>query len=69
MCESVSMALSEAAWRMLPAMPALRCFTSAISRDPYVTSCERSGCERCSDSIAGGPIIGECTDWSVRCIT
>lgn len=49
-------------WRILPAMPALRRFTSEISRDPYVTSCERSGCQRCSDSIAGGPIIGECTD-------
>lgn len=44
-------------WRILPAIPALRCFTDAISRDPYITSCERLICERCSDSIAGGPII------------
>ena len=49
-------------WRILPAMPALRCFTDAISRDPYITSCGRPACGRCTDSIAGGPVIVQYTD-------
>lgn len=48
-------------WRILPASPALCRFAEAISREPGVTRCNKSECERCPDAIAGGPILTQTT--------
>jgi hypothetical protein len=33
------------------------CAVDAIRMNPAITDCGRASCPRCSDAIAGGPIV------------
>jgi aminoglycoside N3'-acetyltransferase len=44
-------------WTVVNADAAVRAAAAAIERDPSITSCNNSECERCRDMAAGGPIL------------
>jgi aminoglycoside 3-N-acetyltransferase len=46
-------------WRAFPAAATVAAAADAIHRNPRVTWCERPGCNRCEDAIAGGPLLDE----------
>jgi len=44
-------------WRAFPAMVTAQVAAAAIQREPQITHCGRSSCERCRDALLGGPIV------------
>jgi aminoglycoside N3'-acetyltransferase len=44
-------------WKLLPARPVLACAIAAIRANPEITHCGDPTCERCTDAIAGGPLL------------
>jgi aminoglycoside 3-N-acetyltransferase len=44
-------------WRVFPTQPTLEAAATAIRNDPYLIHCADPDCERCNDSMAGGPIL------------
>ena len=42
-------------WRVFPAQEAIALATKAIQALPRRTQCDRDGCIRCADAVAGGP--------------
>lgn len=49
--------VGESLWRAFPAKEALELAARAIQENPRITHCGNSGCGRCRDAVAGGPII------------
>ncbi len=45
------------AWRCYDAARMRECAVDAIRMNPAITDCGRASCPRCSDAIAGGPIV------------
>ena len=45
------------AWRVFPAHAAIDLAAAAINARPELTRCDRESCIRCTDAIAGGPIL------------
>lgn len=44
-------------WRVLPLRDALAAAEQAMRDNPEITRCNDPACDRCSDAIAGGPIL------------
>lgn len=51
--------IGQSVWCCYPVKAFLEAATAAIRHDPFITHCPNPNCERCSDSIAGGPIMAE----------
>jgi len=48
--------VGESLWHVFPAKDALELAARAILKNPGLTHCGDSNCERCNDAIMGGPI-------------
>lgn len=44
-------------WRVFPAQAAIDLAAAAIEARPELTRCNRGSCIRCTDAIAGGPVL------------
>ncbi len=44
-------------WQVFPARETLEVTVQAMQRDPLITHCDDSECERCADAIRGGPLL------------
>ena len=53
-----SIRVGQSEWRAFPARETLAAAVAAIRADPALTHCADSGCERCNDAVAGGPMGG-----------
>ncbi len=49
--------VGKSVWRVFPAREALQAAADAIRRDPHLTHCGDLECDRCEDSVRGGPIL------------
>lgn len=49
--------VGDSAWRVFPAQDAIGIAVAAIKRDPTITSCTDTECQRCADAVAGGPLV------------
>jgi aminoglycoside 3-N-acetyltransferase len=49
--------VGQSVWKVYPARETLLAATQAMRADQNITHCDNPDCERCRDSIAGGPIV------------
>ena len=49
--------VGQSTWKVFAADQALGHATAAIRDNPQITHCGVTGCERCDDAVAGGPIL------------
>ncbi|GAC1503042.1 MAG: hypothetical protein NVS2B12_13420 [Ktedonobacteraceae bacterium] len=49
--------VGESIWQVFPTHETLKAAVAAIKRDPFITHCDESDCERCADAIRGGPLL------------
>lgn len=44
-------------WRVFPAQATIELAAATIRASPEITRCDKPGCTRCRDAIAGGPVL------------
>ncbi len=49
--------VGESIWQVFPARKTLAIAVEAMRREPFITHCDDSDCERCADAIQGGPLF------------
>ncbi len=49
--------VGESIWQVFLARKTLKVVSEAIWREPIITQCDDSECERCADAIQGGPLL------------
>jgi aminoglycoside N3'-acetyltransferase len=49
--------VGQSTWQLLPARTALKCATAAIRANSAITHCGDPSCDRCTDAVAGGPLL------------
>jgi aminoglycoside 3-N-acetyltransferase len=49
--------VGQSTWQLLPARATLERATAAIRANPTITQCGDPTCVRCTDAVAGGPVL------------
>jgi aminoglycoside N3'-acetyltransferase len=49
--------VGQSTWKVFAADQVLRYATAAIRANPQITHCGVTGCKRCDDAVAGGPLL------------
>jgi len=52
-----TLTVGQSVWKLLPAYAALAAARAAILANPAITHCGDPDCERCTDAVAGGPLL------------
>jgi len=52
-----TLTIGRSVWKLMPAYAALAAARAAIHANPAITHCGDPSCERCTDAVAGGPLL------------